>query len=131
MALDAKLEVRSKCRSSKMKLWPLRPAKSLKDLYAEAGIAPFDRDELPLLLLNGEIVFAAGLGMDVRRLDEPENAPERVRFRYRPVQDLWKTKALANYGDLPEAARRERESLVKAAQGAQRRIEAFIESRKG
>ena len=131
MALDAKLEVRSKSRSSKMKLWELRPAKPLKDLYAEAGIAPFDRDELPLILLNGDIVFAAGLGMDVRRLDEPENAPERVRFRYRPVQDLWKTKAIANYGDLPENVRRERESLVKAAQGAQRRMEAFLDAQRG
>ena len=80
---------------------------------------------------DGDIVFAAGLGMDVRRLDEPETAPERVRFRYRPVQDLWKTKAIANYGDLPENVRRERESLVKAAQGAQRRMEAFLDAQRG
>lgn len=131
MAFDAKLEVRSKCRSAKMKLWLLRPSKSLKDLYAQAGIAPFDRDELPLILLNDEIVFAAGLGMDVRRLDDPQTAPERVRFRYRPVQNLWKTKPIANYGDLPESIRREREAMVRAASDEQRRLEAFLDAQRG
>lgn len=103
----------------------------MKDLYAQAGIAPFDRDELPLILLNDEIVFAAGLGMDVRRLDDPQTAPERVRFRYRPVQNLWKTKPIANYGDLPESIRREREAMVRAASDEQRRLEAFLDAQRG
>ena len=45
-----------------------RPTRSLKTLYQEAEIAPWRRLWSPLLYLNGELVFAAGLGMDVRHV---------------------------------------------------------------
>jgi tRNA(Ile)-lysidine synthase len=58
------------CRSGqeRLKLAANRPSRSLKALYQQAEIAPWRRLWSPLLYLNGELVFAAGLGMDVRHL---------------------------------------------------------------
>jgi tRNA(Ile)-lysidine synthase len=50
----------------RLKLAANRPSRSLKSLYQEAEIAPWRRLWSPLLYLNGELVFAAGLGIDVR-----------------------------------------------------------------
>ncbi len=43
-----------------------RPSRSLKNLYQEAGVPAQRRAWLPLVYLDGVLVFAAGLGMDVR-----------------------------------------------------------------
>ena len=43
-----------------------RGARSLKRLYAERGIAPDERDSLPVLCSGDSIVAAAGIGADVR-----------------------------------------------------------------
>lgn len=120
---NALLEARSRAGIARFKLWTLRPAKPLKDLYALAGIPAFERSELPILLLNGEPVFAAGLGMDVRALDAPEAAAERVRFVWRPEGTLWNSKPIPNFGDLPEKERREREARLKAAAALEREAE--------
>ncbi|WP_194711038.1 tRNA lysidine(34) synthetase TilS [Noviherbaspirillum soli] len=50
----------------RLKVAANRPSRSLKALYQEADIAPWRRLWSPLLYLNGELVFVAGLGMDVR-----------------------------------------------------------------
>ena len=50
----------------RLKLAANRPSRSLKALYQEADIPPWRRLWSPLLYLNGELVFVAGLGMDVR-----------------------------------------------------------------
>ena len=52
----------------RLKLAANRPSRSLKSLYQEAEIAPWRRLWSPLLYLNGELVFAAGLGTDVRHV---------------------------------------------------------------
>jgi tRNA(Ile)-lysidine synthase len=50
----------------RLKVAANRPSRSLKALYQEADIPPWRRLWSPLLYLNGELVFVAGLGMDVR-----------------------------------------------------------------
>lgn len=50
----------------RLKLAANRPSRSLKALYQEADIAPWQRLWSPLLYLNGRLVFVARLGMDVR-----------------------------------------------------------------
>jgi len=50
----------------RLKLAANRPSRTLKSLYQEAEIAPWRRLWSPLLYLNGQLVFVAGLGMDVR-----------------------------------------------------------------
>lgn len=114
-AKGAKLETRSTNGAAKLRLWALRPAKALKDLYAQAGIPAYARADLPRLWLNGELLFAAGLGMDVRFFDDPETFPDRVRLRWRPEHSLWDDRAVPNYADLPDAERRAREERVREA----------------
>lgn len=122
------LTVSRRTNSLKLKLWHLRPSKTLKDLYAEAGIPAFERDALPVVSLGELPLFAAGLGMDVRRLVGPEEASERVRLRFRQTSNLWNDKAVPNYGDLPESVRREREKAVKEAAVEQRRAELAVDA---
>lgn len=64
----------------RLKLAANRPSRSLKALYQEAEIPPWRRLWSPLLYLNGELVFAAGLGMDVRHLTMGES----VVLRWEP-----------------------------------------------
>jgi tRNA(Ile)-lysidine synthase len=46
----------------KFKVHPERPRKTLKNLYQEAGIPPWQRD-LPLLYIGAELVAVAGIGI--------------------------------------------------------------------
>lgn len=41
-----------------------RPRRTLKNLFQEAGIPPWERDALPLLFCGQALVWAAGLGVD-------------------------------------------------------------------
>ena len=99
----------------KLKLWALRPGKALKDLYAQAGIPAYVRVDMPKLWLNNELLFAAGLGMDVRFADDPAKYPDRVKFLWRPDRSLWDARPMPNYAELPEAERRMREERVREA----------------
>ncbi len=96
-------EVRIRKGGEKLKLWPNRPSKYLKDLFAAADIPPFDRGNYPILWLDGRIVFVAGLGMEVRACDDPQKAPERVRFVFRPEASLWGTQSVENLVDAPRS----------------------------
>lgn len=44
----------------------LRPRRTLKNLFQEAGIAPWERERLPLLYCGEEAVWVAKLGVDAR-----------------------------------------------------------------
>ena len=114
-APSARLEVRSRRGSVKLKLWALRPAQPLKDLYAQAGIPAYARADLPVLWLDGEPVFAAGLGIDVRAMSIEGESARRVRFVFAPQKSLWDVQVLPNYADVPEDERRAREAKLKAA----------------
>ncbi|MGQ0525212.1 MAG: tRNA lysidine(34) synthetase TilS, partial [Betaproteobacteria bacterium] len=41
-----------------------RPRRSLKNLFQEARIPPWQRERLPLLFCEGDLVWAAGIGID-------------------------------------------------------------------
>lgn len=49
-----------------LKIAANRPTKALKALYQENGIPPWQRERLPLVYVDGSLVFAAGIGMDAR-----------------------------------------------------------------
>jgi tRNA(Ile)-lysidine synthase len=57
-----------KLRSGGERLQPdvRRPRRTLKNLFQEAGIAPWERERLPLLYRGDELVWAPGLGIDAR-----------------------------------------------------------------
>lgn len=55
-----------------------RPRRSLKNLFQEARIPPWQRDRTPLLSCDGDLVWAAGVGIDCRYQaagDEPAIRP--------------------------------------------------------
>lgn len=60
------LTVRTWQASDRMQLLGARGTRSLKRLYAERGIAPDERDYLPILCSGDSIVAAAGIGTDAQ-----------------------------------------------------------------
>ncbi len=60
------LHLRPRAGSERLRLAPDRPSRTLKNLFQESGIPSRTRPWLPLLYLRDELVFAAGLGHDVR-----------------------------------------------------------------
>ena len=62
----------------RIKLAANRPSRTLKNLYQEAGLFPAQRRWLPLVSLQDKLIFAAGLGMDVRHV----NAEKGVVLRW-------------------------------------------------
>ena len=79
---DRKLQVKPRQGGEKLKLYRNRPRKYLKDLYQKAGIAEFDRPKLPLLWSGEDLIFVAGLGMDVRyETDDQEVRRYHIEFK--------------------------------------------------
>ena len=79
------LEVRPRGGGERFKPHPARPSKTLKRLFQDAGIAEFERGRLPLLWRDGELIFVAGLGADVRFTDREG---ERVAIEWEPDASL-------------------------------------------
>ena len=104
---DGTLEVRARRGAERMKLWPNRPSKYLKDLFAEAGVPAFERADLPLVWLDGELVFTGALGMDIRFCDELAHDDTLVRFEFRSEASLLGAPAdRPNLADRPASERR-------------------------
>lgn len=55
--------IRSRKGGERMRLAPNRPSRTLKNLFQEAGIPPWERDRLPLVYCGEELVWVAGLGV--------------------------------------------------------------------
>lgn len=60
------LTARARKGAERLRLAAGRPSRSLKNLYQESGIHPDRRARLPLLFAGDALLFAAGLGSDVR-----------------------------------------------------------------
>ncbi len=71
------LTLRPRIGRERLKLAANRPSKSLKNLFQESSIATWRRAWLPLLYVDEDLVFAAGLGMDSRQLSEGGNVSVR------------------------------------------------------
>jgi tRNA(Ile)-lysidine synthase len=61
-------EVTIRLRSGGERLQPnaRRPRRTLKNLFQEAGVPPWERERLPLLFCGPDLIWAPGLGVDVR-----------------------------------------------------------------
>jgi tRNA(Ile)-lysidine synthase len=81
----ADLEVRPRGGGERFKPHPARPSKTLKRLFQDAGIPEFERARLPLVWRQGELIFVAGLGADVRMTDRHG---ERVVIEWQPDAGL-------------------------------------------
>jgi tRNA(Ile)-lysidine synthase len=63
---NKKLEVRLRSGGERLQLHPRRPRRTLKNLFQEAGVPAWARERTPLLFCGKDLVWAAGLGVDVR-----------------------------------------------------------------
>src|SRR5688572_15437401 len=60
--------LRVRLRSGGERLQPdaRRPRRTLKNLFQEAGVPPWERDRLPLIVSGDDLVWVPGLGVDAR-----------------------------------------------------------------
>jgi tRNA(Ile)-lysidine synthase len=59
-------EIRLRAGGERLQLDPRRPRRTLKNLFQEAGVPPWARERMPLLFRGRDLVWAPGLGVDVR-----------------------------------------------------------------
>lgn len=63
---ESTVELRLRGGGERLQLDPKRPRRTLKNLFQEAGVPPWQRDRLPLLFSGDQLVWAPGLGIDAR-----------------------------------------------------------------
>ena len=68
------LQVRLRKGGERLQPDARRPRRTLKNLFQEAGVPPWERDRLPLLMSGDDVVWVPGLGVDAR-YQAAENAP--------------------------------------------------------
>lgn len=67
IALEHKpLSVRLRAGGERLQPDPRRPRRTLKNLFQEAGVPPWQRERLPLLFRGDDLVWVPGLGIDAR-----------------------------------------------------------------
>jgi len=59
-------QVRLRSGGERLQVHPRRPRRTLKNLFQEAGVPPWVRERMPLLFCGEDLVWAPGLGVDVR-----------------------------------------------------------------
>ena len=60
------MTVRLRSGGERLQLDAKRPRRTLKNLFQEAGIPPWERERLPLLFSGADLVWVPGLGADIR-----------------------------------------------------------------
>jgi tRNA(Ile)-lysidine synthase len=60
------LSIRLRAGGERLQPDPRRPRRTLKNLFQEAGVPPWERDRLPLLTSGDDVVWVPGLGVDVK-----------------------------------------------------------------
>ena len=59
-------QVRLRSGGERLQVHPRRPRRTLKNLFQEAGVPSWQRARTPLLFCGADLVWAPGLGVDVR-----------------------------------------------------------------
>lgn len=75
------VEIANRAGGERLRIAANRPHRTLKNLFAEAGIPAWERDHVPLVRLDGRVVWACGVG------GEPDIAagPGEPGWRFRIV----------------------------------------------
>src|SRR5262245_24523432 len=63
---DETFQVRLRSGGERLQVHPRRPRRTLKNLFQEAGVPSWARSRTPLLFCGDDLVWAPGLGVDVR-----------------------------------------------------------------
>ena len=75
------LSVRRRRGGERLQPDPGRPRRTLKNLFQEAGIPPWRRDQLPLVYCGEDLVWVPGLGIDCRYHAGPGKAGIALEWR--------------------------------------------------
>ncbi len=68
------VSIRKRLGGERIKPGPGRPRRTLKNLLREAGIPAWQRGVMPLIYLDDDLVWSAGVGADSDFLTKPEEA---------------------------------------------------------
>ena len=60
------LTVRARASGARLQPDARRPRRTLKNLFQEAGVPPWERERMPLLVHGEDVVWVPGLGVDAR-----------------------------------------------------------------
>jgi tRNA(Ile)-lysidine synthase len=83
--LDGKsLEVRLRAGGERLQPDPKRPHRSLKNLFQESGVPPWQRERLPLLFCGENLVWVPGLGIDAKFANRQGAG---IELEWRPLAD--------------------------------------------
>ena len=63
---EGKLAVKLRSGGERLQLDARRPRRTLKNLFQEAGVPPWQRARMPLIYRGDDLVWAPGLGIDSR-----------------------------------------------------------------
>jgi tRNA(Ile)-lysidine synthase len=63
---DGSLMVKLRSGGERLQLDARRPRRTLKNLFQEAGVPPWQRSRLPLIFRGDDLVWVPGLGVDRR-----------------------------------------------------------------
>jgi len=77
--------IRPRSGGERLQMHPRRPRRTLKNLFQEAGIPPWERERLPLIYCNDTLVWAARLGVDERWRSSPESFGWVPEWRPKPL----------------------------------------------
>ena len=61
-------QIRLRSGGERLRTDARRPSRTLKNLFQEAGVPPWERERMPLLFCGDELVWAPGLGVDAKFL---------------------------------------------------------------
>ncbi len=75
-------EVRRRSGGERLQPDPARPRRTLKNLFQEAGIPPWQRERLPLLFCGDDLVWVPGLGIDARYANAGRAGGIEPRWRW-------------------------------------------------
>ena len=63
-----RLQIRLRSGGERLKPDARRPSRTLKNLFQEAGVPPWERARMPLIFCGNDLVWAPGLGVDAKYL---------------------------------------------------------------
>jgi len=84
--LTEPLSCRPRAGGERLQLHPARPSRTLKNLYQETNIDVASRRWLPIVYCGSDLVYAAGIGMNLRACDELALGSSRLTIRWQPFR---------------------------------------------
>ena len=65
---EKSFQIRMRAGGERLRTDARRPRRTLKNLYQEAGVPPWERARMPLIFCGNDLVWAPGLGVDAKYL---------------------------------------------------------------